>query len=31
MLLGDKEHALLWLNKAYDARFGLSFIKVNPT
>jgi tetratricopeptide (TPR) repeat protein len=31
MLLGDKEQALVWLNKAYDAHFGLSFIKVNPT
>jgi eukaryotic-like serine/threonine-protein kinase len=31
MLLGDKEQALVWLNKAYDARFGLTFIKVDPT
>jgi serine/threonine protein kinase/Tfp pilus assembly protein PilF len=30
MLLGDKELALVWLNKAYDARFGLTFIKINP-
>jgi eukaryotic-like serine/threonine-protein kinase len=31
MLLGDKEQALVWLNKAYDAHFGLNFIKVNFT
>jgi serine/threonine protein kinase/tetratricopeptide (TPR) repeat protein len=31
MLLGDKEQALVWLDKAYDARSGLNFIKVNPT
>jgi TolB-like protein len=31
MLLGDKDHALVWLDKAYDARFGLNFIKINPT
>jgi eukaryotic-like serine/threonine-protein kinase len=31
VLLGEKEQALVWLNKAYDARFGLNFIKVNPT
>jgi hypothetical protein len=31
MLLGDKEQALVWLNKAYDARFGLTFIKIDPT
>jgi hypothetical protein len=31
VLLGDKEQALMWLDKAYDARFGLDFIKVNPT
>jgi eukaryotic-like serine/threonine-protein kinase len=31
MLLGDKDQALVWLNKAYDARFGLNFIKINPT
>jgi tetratricopeptide (TPR) repeat protein len=30
VLLGDKEQALVWLGKAYDARFGLDFIKVNP-
>jgi tetratricopeptide (TPR) repeat protein len=30
VLLGDKEQALVWLDKAYDARFGLDFIKVNP-
>jgi hypothetical protein len=29
-LLGDTEQAFLWLNKAYEARFGLEFIKVNP-
>jgi hypothetical protein len=31
MLLGGKEQALVWLNKAYDAHFGLSFITVDPT
>jgi hypothetical protein len=31
MLLGDKEQALVWLDRAYDARSGLNFIKVNPT
>jgi hypothetical protein len=31
ILLGDKEQALIWLDKAYDARSGLNFIKVNPT
>jgi serine/threonine protein kinase len=30
VLLGDKEQALVWLDKAYDARFGWDFIKVNP-
>jgi len=30
ILLGDKEQALGWLDKAYDARLGLNFIKVNP-
>jgi eukaryotic-like serine/threonine-protein kinase len=31
ILLGDKDQALVWLNKAYDAHFGLNFIKVDPT
>jgi len=31
VLLGDKDQALVWLNKAYDAHFGLNFIKVNFT
>jgi eukaryotic-like serine/threonine-protein kinase len=31
ILLGDKEQALVWLDKAYDARSGLNFINVNPT
>jgi eukaryotic-like serine/threonine-protein kinase len=31
ILLGDKEQAFVWLDKAYDARSGLNFIKVNPT
>jgi eukaryotic-like serine/threonine-protein kinase len=31
ILLGDKEQALVWLDKAYDAHLGLNFIKVNPT
>jgi hypothetical protein len=31
MRLGDNEQALVWLDKAYDARSGLNFIKVNPT
>ena len=31
ILLDDKDQALVWLNKAYDAHFGLNFIKVNPT
>ena len=29
-LLGDKDHAFAWLDKAYEQRVGLSFIKVNP-
>jgi len=29
-LLGDTEQAFLWLDKAYEARFGLEFIKVDP-
>src|ERR1700676_4040188 len=31
ILLGDKEQALVWLDKAYDAHSGLNFIKVTPT
>jgi serine/threonine protein kinase/Flp pilus assembly protein TadD len=31
MLLGDNKQAFVWLDKAYDARSGLNFIKVNPT
>jgi serine/threonine protein kinase/tetratricopeptide (TPR) repeat protein len=30
ILLGDKDQALVWLDKAYDAHLGLNFIKVNP-
>jgi eukaryotic-like serine/threonine-protein kinase len=29
-LLGDPKQAFFWLDKAYEARFGLEFIKVNP-
>jgi tetratricopeptide (TPR) repeat protein len=30
VLLGDKDQAFLWLNKAYDARSNLFFLKVDP-
>ncbi len=30
-LLGDKDRAFTWLDKAYEKRVGLDFIKVNPT
>ena len=29
-LLGDKDQAFAWLDKAYEARLGLNFIKVAP-
>ena len=30
ILLGDKDRAFVWLDKAYEARSRLTFIKVNP-
>jgi hypothetical protein len=30
VLLGDKDRAFAWLNKSYEKRVGLNFIKVNP-
>lgn len=30
VLLGDKDEAFLWLNKASEARSGLFFLKVDP-
>jgi len=31
-ILGEKEQALTWLQKAYEERAGgITFIKVNPT
>jgi TolB-like protein len=29
-LLGNRDQAFAWLDKAYEARLGLNFIKVNP-
>jgi tetratricopeptide (TPR) repeat protein len=29
-LLGDRDQAFAWLDKAYEARLGLNFIKVDP-
>ncbi|HZW94684.1 MAG TPA: protein kinase [Candidatus Eremiobacteraceae bacterium] len=29
-LLGDRDQAFAWLDKAYEARLGLNLIKVNP-
>jgi eukaryotic-like serine/threonine-protein kinase len=31
VLLGDKDRAFEWLDRAYDQRDNLNFIKVNPT
>ncbi|HVR27181.1 MAG TPA: hypothetical protein VMU26_28120 [Candidatus Polarisedimenticolia bacterium] len=31
VLLGDKDRAFAWLDKAYDQQANLNFIKVNPT
>ena len=31
VLLGDKNRAFAWLDKAYDQRVNLNFFKVNPT
>jgi len=31
VLLGDKDRAFAWLDKAYDEQANLNFIKVNPT
>ena len=30
MLLGDKDEALVWLDKAYETRSGILFLKVDP-
>ena len=30
IMLGDKDQALTWLNKAYDARSQILFTKVDP-
>jgi serine/threonine-protein kinase len=30
MLLGDKDHALVWLNKAAEAHSQILFIKFDP-